>query len=271
MTNAPARTEPQVSSDRTHGPEPILELRGVAKRFGPLEVVRGVDLAVRPGETVVIIGESGAGKSVLLKLMIGLLRPDTGQILFHGRRIDNLPERELVEVRKRMGFVFQMGALFDSLSAAENVAFPLREHTDYDEATIQRIAAEKLRLVGLESIGAKKPTELSGGQRKRVSIARALALDPEVVFFDEPTTGLDPVRADIMDELAIKLKRDLHVTEVVVTHDMKSAMKVADRIVMLWQGRFIADGPPEQFREPTDERVRQFVEGKASAEDLRAL
>lgn len=271
MADDSARAEQQGLPGKMDGVSPILELRGVAKRFGPLEVVRGVDLAVRPGETVVIIGESGAGKSVLLKLMVGLLKPDTGQILFHGRRIDNLPERELIEVRKRMGFVFQMGALFDSLSAAENVAFPLREHTDYDEAAIRQIAAEKLRLVGLQAIEAKKPTELSGGQRKRVSIARALALEPEVLFFDEPTTGLDPVRADIMDELTIRLKRDLQVTEVVVTHDMKSAFKVADRIVMLWQGRFIAEGPPEQFHEPTDPRVRQFVEGKASQKDLQAL
>ena len=271
MAENSQKSQPQSSvADESSG-TPIIELRGVSKHFGPLEVLGGVDLAIPAGQTITIIGESGTGKSVLLKLIIGLLRPDAGEVYFNGRRIDNLPERDLVEIRKQMGFVFQMGALFDSLSAAENVAFPLREHTSYDNTTIDRIVQDKLRLVGLEEVGPKKPAELSGGQRKRVAISRALALDPQVVFFDEPTTGLDPMRADVMDTLVTKMTKDLNVTAVIVTHDMKSTFKVTDRIVMLWQGKFIADGPPEQFRNSTDERIRQFVEGKASQEDLQAL
>jgi len=249
----------------------MLELRDVYKSFGALEVLRGVQLIVEPGKTLVILGASGSGKSVTLKLLIGLLKPDRGEVYFHGRRIDPLPERELVEIRARMGFVFQMGALFDSLTVGENVAFPLREHTDYDEAKIRQIVRMKLRSVGLEGIEGKMPTELSGGQRKRVAIARAMATDPEVLFLDEPTTGLDPVRADVMNELMIRLRRDLGMTEVVVTHDMTSAFKVADRMVMLYEGRIIADGVPDDFRRSKDERVIQFVEGKASQADLAAL
>jgi len=267
MTNNTSNhTGTAVPQDQT-----ILELRNVRKSFGTLQVLRGVNLKIWRGQTVVIVGESGAGKSVLLKLMIGLLRPDSGEIFFKGTRIDNLPERKLIEFRRRMGFVFQMGALFDSLTAGENVAFPLREHTDYDEETISRIVKEKLKLVGLEDVEHKRPSELSGGQRKRVALARALALDPEVIFFDEPTTGLDPMRADVINELILKLKTELRVTAVVVTHDMTSAFKIADRIVMLWQGDFIADAPPEQFRHASDERVRMFVEGRASQDDLAAL
>jgi len=267
MTNNTSNhTGTAVPQDQT-----ILELRNVRKSFGTLQVLRGVNLKIWRGQTVVIVGESGAGKSVLLKLMIGLLRPDSGEIFFKGTRIDNLPERKLIEFRRRMGFVFQMGALFDSLTAGENVAFPLREHTDYDKETISRIVKEKLKLVGLEDVEHKRPSELSGGQRKRVALARALALDPEVIFFDEPTTGLDPMRADVINELILKLKTELKVTAVVVTHDMTSAFKIADRIVMLWQGDFIADAPPEQFRHASDERVRMFVEGRASQDDLAAL
>lgn len=251
--------------------EPVLEMRNVHKRFGPLEVLRGVDLAIEPKRTLVILGASGSGKSVALKLLIGLLRPDAGQVLFHGQRIDTLSDADLVNIRSRIGFVFQMGALFDSLSVAENVAFPLREHTDYDNDRIEQIVQEKLRSVGLEGIGPKFPTQISGGQRKRVAIARALATDPEVVFLDEPTTGLDPVRADVMNELVIKLRDELHVTAVVVTHDMTSAFKISDRMVMLHEGKLIIDGSPEDIRRSEDPRVVQFVEGKASPEDLEAI
>jgi phospholipid/cholesterol/gamma-HCH transport system ATP-binding protein len=259
---------PAAAADRA---VPIFEMRGVYKSFGPLQVLRGVDLAVQAGESLVILGGSGSGKSVTLKILIGLLRPDRGEVYFHGRRIDNLPERELVQIRRRIGFVFQMGALFDSMSVAENVAFPLREHSDYEEEKIQQIVLEKLRSVGLEDTAGKYPTEISGGQRKRVAIARALATDPEVVFLDEPTTGLDPIRADVMNELVIKLRDDLHVTVVAVTHDMTSAFKIAERMVMLYDGQLIIDGTPEQVRRSTDPRVREFVEGRASFEDMEAI
>jgi len=249
----------------------VLEMRGVHKSFGALQVLRGVDLAVRTGESLVILGGSGSGKSVTLKILIGLLRPDRGEVYFHGRRIDNLSEAELVKVRRRIGFVFQMGALFDSITVAENVAFPLREHSEYDEEQIQRIVQEKLRSVGLEDTAGKYPAEISGGQRKRVAVARALATDPEVVLLDEPTTGLDPIRADLMNELVIKLRDELHVTIVAVTHDMTSAFKIARRMVMLYDGRVIINGTPEEIRRSTDPRVRAFVEGRASFEDMEAI
>ncbi len=251
--------------------EPILELHGVYKRFGPLEVLKGIDLAIAPGKTLVILGASGSGKSVMLKILIGLLKPDRGEVCFHGRRIDDLREHDLVDARGRMGFVFQMGALFDSLSVTENIAFPLREQRNLSDAEIERIVRDKLRSVGLDRLGPEFPTQISGGQRKRVAIARALVTDPEVVFFDEPTTGLDPIRADVMNELVIKLRNELHVTAVVVTHDMASAYKIADRIVMLHEGRLIFDGTAEQIRSSADQRVRDFVEGRASASDLETI
>ncbi len=260
------------SSQEAQGGRPsVLELRNVYKSFGALDVLCGVDLAVEEARTLVILGASGSGKSVTLKILIGLLKPNRGEVFFHGRRIDSLSERDLVKIRTRIGFVFQMGALFDSLDVGENVAFALREHTDYGEDKIRSIVHEKLRLVGLEGVESKMPVDLSGGQRKRVAIARALATDPEVVFFDEPTTGLDPVRADVMNELILKLRQDLNVTQVVVTHDMHSAFKVADRLVMLYDGKLIIDGTAEQIRRSKDERVSQFVEGKASREDIEAL
>lgn len=249
----------------------MLELRNVHKSFGRLKVLRGVSLAIEAGKTLVTLGASGSGKSVMLKILIGLLKPDSGEVYFHGERIDNRPETELVKIRTKIGFVFQMGALFDSLTVGENVAFAMREHTGYNDEKIRQVVAQKLQSIGLGGIESKMPVELSGGQRKRVAIARALATDPEVVFFDEPTTGLDPVRADVMNELVIKLRNDLRMTEVVVTHDMNSAFKIADRIVMLYEGKLIADGTPDQIRQSKDERVIQFIEGKASESDLQAI
>lgn len=241
----------------------IIELRNVHKRFGPLVVLRGVDLRLERGKTTVVIGESGTGKSVLLKNIMGLIRPDAGEIYFEGRRVDTLRPREWVEVRKQFGFLFQMGALFDSFTAAQNVGFPLAEHTDYSDEEIERIANEKLAMVGLHGVGYKRPAELSGGQRKRVALARAIALNPKVILYDEPTTGLDPLRSDTINDLIIKLKDELQVTSVVVTHDMTSAFKVGDRILMLHQGQFIADGTPDDYRNSTDPRVRRFVTGDA--------
>ena len=238
-------------------------MRDVSKRFGALEVLRGVDLKLRRGETTVVIGESGTGKSVLLKHMMGLLRPDGGQVWVAGERVDQLREKQWVAVRRRFGFLFQMGALFDSMTAGENIAFPLIEHTKQTPAETDRVVAEKLDLVGLNGIQSKRPAELSGGQRKRVALARAIALAPEIILYDEPTTGLDPIRADTINDLILKLKQELNVTSVVVTHDMTSAFKVADRILMLHQGNFIADGTPDDFHDADDPRVRRFVQGDA--------
>lgn len=256
---------------RASDPEPIVELRDVHKRFGALTVLAGVNLSFARGMTTVVIGESGTGKSVLLKHIVGLLRPDAGEVYFHGERIDHRSEEALVPIRRRMGLLFQMGALFDSMTVAENIAFPIQEHTDRSEAEMAATVAAKLRMVGLDGLQSRRPGELSGGQRKRVALARAIALDPEVVLYDEPTTGLDPVRADVINELILKLKRELHVTSVVVTHDMTSAYKVGDRIVMLHGGRIIADGPPDWIRRCEDAQVRRFVDGQADPDDLAAL
>ncbi len=254
-----------------NGNQSVIELVNVHKRFGPVEVLAGVSLQLERRQTTVIIGESGVGKSVLLKHVVGLLRPDAGEVYFRGRRIDNLGDKELVGVRRHFGFLFQLGALFDSMTAGENVAFPLWEHTNYSQERIEQIVAEKLHMVGLDGIRSKRPAELSGGQRKRVALARAIALEPEVILYDEPTTGLDPVRADVINELILKLKRELDVTSVIVTHDMASAYKVADRIVMLHECQFIADGTPEEIRHSRDARVQRFVKGQASQQELRAL
>lgn len=249
----------------------IIELLGVRKRFGRQIVLDGVCLKLRAGETNVIIGQSGAGKSVVLKHVVGLLKPDDGQVLFKSQRIDDLPERSLAKLRRHFGFLFQLSALFDSLTVGANVAFPLTQQTKKSKAEIEQAVAQKLRMVGLDGVQAKMPSELSGGQKKRVALARAIALDPTVILYDEPTTGLDPVRADVINELILKLKRELHVTSIVVTHDMASAFKVADRIIMLHEGKFIFDGSGDEIRHCDDDRVRRFIEGRATDEQLRSL
>ena len=249
----------------------LIEFRKVSKRFGRQVVLDRIDLQVPQGQSLVIIGASGSGKSVMLKHMVVLLRPDSGEVWFDGRRIDNLPERKLDSIRVQFGFLFQMGALFDSMSVEDNVAFPLVEHTDKRPEEISRIVDEKLRMVGLRDVRKKMPAELSGGQRKRVALARAIALDPRAILYDEPTTGLDPIRADVINELILKLKRELKVTSVVVTHDMHSAFKVGDRIVMLHEGHFIFDGTPREIRESTHPIVQKFVTGEAGEEELAGL
>ncbi len=250
---------------------PLLRLVDVHKRFDELVVLDGIDLTLRRGETTVIIGESGAGKSVILKHMVRLLKPDKGAVYYADTRIDNLPERMLVPIRSRFGFLFQQSALFDSMTVGDNVAFPIRQHTRQSDEEIERTTREKLETVGLDGIQSKWPAELSGGQKKRVALARAIALDPELVFYDEPTTGLDPPRADEINELIRKLQREIGVTSVVVTHDMVSARKVADRILMLYEGKFIFDGTPDETMKTTDPRVRCFVEGKCADDVLQSL
>src|SRR5687768_5245805 len=249
----------------------LIELKDVHKRFGRLIVLAGVDLFIEAGESVVVIGASGSGKSVMLKHIVGLLRPDRGEVWFDGQRIDTLPEKTLMTVRERFGFLFQMGALFDSMTVEENVGFPLVEHTKLGPEEIHDRVLHKLTMVGLPTVGKKMPAELSGGQRKRVALARAIALEPDVILYDEPTTGLDPIRSDVINELILKLKRELSVTSIVVTHDMQSAFKVGDRIVMLHEGRIIFDGTPQEIQQSEHPVVRRFVLGEASDEELATL
>jgi phospholipid/cholesterol/gamma-HCH transport system ATP-binding protein len=249
----------------------LIELKHIFKRFGWLEVLNDISLEIEAGKCLVIIGASGSGKSVMLKNIVGLLKPDYGEVWFSGHRIDDLPQRALMKVRQRFGFLFQQGALFDSINVAQNVAFPLVEHTSKKPHEIAEIVKQKLRMVGLPDVANKMPAELSGGQRKRVALARAIALDPEVILYDEPTTGLDPIRSDVINELILKLQHELHVTSIVVTHDMNSAFKVADRIVMLFEGKLIFDGTAEEVRNTDNDQVKRFVLGEASLQELQTL
>jgi phospholipid/cholesterol/gamma-HCH transport system ATP-binding protein len=249
----------------------LIELRNITKRFGPNLVLNNVSLSVEEGQSLVIIGASGSGKSVMLKHIVGLLKPDLGQVWFDGARIDTLSERRLQPIRTQIGFLFQMGALFDSATVFDNIAFPVREHTRKSDAEVKEIVQEKLRRVGLPGIEKKMPAELSGGQRKRVGLARAIALDPRVILYDEPTTGLDPVRSDVINQLILKLQRELNVTSVTVTHDMASAFKIGDRIVMLHEGKLIIDGAPAQIQASDNPIIRHFITGEASQAELASL
>lgn len=240
-----------------------IECRGLWKGFGRKSVLRGLDLVVNPGETVVVIGQSGTGKSVLLKHIVGLINPDRGSIFVDGVDITKLNRKKLFELRKRFGMVFQGAALFDSYTVDENVGLALREHTDLPDEEVKQIAEEKLRMVGLEGIGDKNPAELSGGMKKRVGFARAIAMDPKCVLYDEPTTGLDPINADVINNLIVKLSDELHITSIVVTHDLASAYKVGDRIVMLHEGKVMFEGTPDEVKETRHPIVRQFIEGRA--------
>lgn len=239
----------------------LFEIRGLTKSFGELAVLVDLNLSIPVGKTTVIIGPSGCGKTVLLKHLIVLLRPDSGVVFFDEKRIDNMPESQLLQVRKRFGFLFQAGALFDSQTVGQNVAFALLEHTDHSMEKINELVHEKLEMVGLAHLKDRFPAQLSGGQQKRIALARAIAFSPEVILYDEPTTGLDPIRADIINELILKMQSKLKVTSVVVTHDMASAYKIADRIIMLDKGHIIADGSVEDIREHSSSLVQNFIQG----------
>ena len=257
----------------------VIQLRDLSMRFRTQHVLRSIDLTIHRGETVCVIGESGCGKTVLLKLIIGLLHPSRGSVWFDKVDVNRVGGKELIKLRLRFGFLFQMAALFDSLTVYDNIAFGLREHHLCGEDRIRTIVAERLQEVGLSSgLERKKPAELSGGQRKRVGLARALALDPEVMLYDEPTTGLDPVMSDVINELILQAQQNKKTTGVVVTHDMKTVTKVADRVVMLYplsrlgpsESQILFDGPPEALNSAPDPRVRQFVRGEAG-ERLREM
>jgi phospholipid/cholesterol/gamma-HCH transport system ATP-binding protein len=244
-------------------PETVIQLRGVWKRLGKREVLRGVDLDVTRGESVVIIGRSGTGKSVLLKHVVGLIRPDRGEVKVMGLEVDALTERELLELRETMGMLFQGGALFDSMSVGENVGLALREHTPLPDAQIEMVVKEKLGLVGLDGVQEMRPSSLSGGMKKRAALARALALNPKIMLYDEPTTGLDPITADLINRLIRRLQERLTISSITVTHDMRSAYHIADRIAMLHEGRIHAVGTPAEIQASKDPIMRQFIEGSS--------
>jgi phospholipid/cholesterol/gamma-HCH transport system ATP-binding protein len=257
----------------------LIEVRQVSMRFRYQQVLRDIDLTIQRGETVCIIGESGCGKTVMLKLLIGLLRPSQGSVWFDSRDVASLGGKELVKMRLRFGFLFQMAALFDSLTVFDNVAFGLREHHFCDESHVRQIVTERLHEVGLPpEVESKKPAELSGGQRKRVGLARALAIGPEVMLYDEPTTGLDPIMSDVINELILQTQQSMKTTGVVVTHDMKTVTKVADRVIMLYplarlgphDSQILYDGPAADLERSPDPRVGQFVRGEAG-ERLREM
>lgn len=233
------------------------------KSFNSKKVLQGVDLEVKKGESMVVIGGSGSGKSVLIKHIIGILTPDSGKVVIDDVDITSLKEGELNEIRKKFGMLFQGAALFDSLSVWENVGFGLRQHRGMKDNEIRAIASEKLGMVGLAGIENLMPSDLSGGMRKRVGLARAIAMDPEILLYDEPTTGIDPIMADVINDLIIEMREKLKVTSIAITHDMVSAYKIADRIAMLYMGKIVSVGTPEEIKNSDNAIVRQFITGSA--------
>ncbi|MDA8175259.1 MAG: ABC transporter ATP-binding protein [Nitrospiraceae bacterium] len=240
----------------------MIEITGLTKSFGPNQVLRGVNLTVQTGDSMVVIGGSGSGKSVLIKHIIGLLRPDAGMVLIDGTDISTLKDKELYEIRRKFGMLFQGAALFDSMSVWENVGFALLR-SGMREREAKVVAMEKLRLVGLKDVEDKMPSELSGGMRKRVGLARAIAHNPEILLYDEPTTGLDPILADSINELIIRMREKMKVTSVAITHDMHSAYRIADRIAMLFEGRIVLEGTPDEIKNTSNDLVKQFITGSA--------
>jgi len=241
---------------------PIIEIKNLHKSYEGFQVLAGVNLGIQRGETITILGGSGTGKSVLLKLIAGLEKPDEGAIRIDKKDIIPLTEQELVPIRRKIGMLFQGAALFDSLSAGENVAYPIREHFRIPEGEIQRIVREKLRLVGLDGVEDKMPAELSGGMKKRVGLARAIAIDPEIILYDEPTTGLDPANTQRINQLIVELQRALKVTSIVVTHDLASAYVVTDRLALLHKGQIAMVGTKEEFKASAIREAQDFIAKK---------
>jgi phospholipid/cholesterol/gamma-HCH transport system ATP-binding protein len=242
----------------------MIELLDVHKSFGANHVLKGVNLKINKGESVVVIGGSGSGKSVLLKHIICLLKPDKGTVMVDGFELPRLDEKDLNEVRKKFGMLFQSSALFDSMKVWANVGFGLRQHTRLTQSEIKEIAVQKLKMVGLVGVEDVMPSELSGGMRKRVGLARAIAMEPEILLYDEPTTGLDPIMADAINDLIIEMREKLNVTSIAITHDMKSSYKIADRIAMLYNGVIIGVGSSDDIKNTSDPVIKQFITGSAS-------
>lgn len=243
---------------------PVIKIENLSRAFGSKRVLNGISLTIDKGESLVIIGQSGCGKSVLLKHLNRLLKPDSGAVYIHDKDISLMPSEELFELRKTIGMLFQSAALLDSLTVGENVGLGLREGWKYSKSEISDMVRDKLELVGLANTENLYPSDLSGGMRKRVGLARAIATNPEILLYDEPTTGLDPITSDIINNLMIELRERLKVTSIAVTHDMTSAYKIADRIVMLYNGKIEFEGTPEQVRNSGNEIVSQFINGRAT-------
>ena len=258
MTTRPAGRTLEVSV-----PTPVISVQHVDKTLGGKQVLRDLSIDVERGESFVIVGGSGQGKSVTLKHIIGLMRPDRGRIVIDGEDIGAMKPVELNRFRRKFGMSFQEGALFDSMSVFENIAFPLRRHTKMTEPEIRARVEECLEQVHLHGVETKRPSELSGGMRRRVGFARAISLKPEILLFDEPTTGLDPVISDVIAELIVEMDKTLNTTTVSITHDMRVAFKIADRVAMLHKGHIVEEGTPEEFQSSTNPMVQQFIEGRA--------
>ncbi len=252
-----------MAANDSQAPAPacMLDVRHLRKRFGPKTVLEDVSFTVERGTICVVMGGSGSGKSTVLRHLIGAYKPDNGEIYLDGEEITHLDERALQQVRRKFGMLFQGGALLNSLTVGENVALPIRHHTELPEETIEIMVKLKLELVGLRDAEHLKPSEISGGMQKRVSLARAIALDPKIVFYDEPSAGLDPIVTGVIDKLMIDLTGKMHITSLVVTHDMQSAFRIADKMIMLHRGRIVAAGTPDEIRESPDPLVQQFITG----------
>ena len=258
----------QTGFDRLQG---MIEVQYLRKTFKTQTVLDGVSFKIENGESVAIIGRSGGGKSVLLKHLIGLMQPDSGEVLIDGESIVGMSERQLLRVRRKFGMLFQGSALFDSMTVAENVAFGLRRHEHLTEKEIEKKVCYALEMVDLPGIQNKQPAELSGGMKKRVGLARAIVYEPQIVLYDEPTTGLDPIVSDSIDELMVAVRDRLHVTTVVVTHDMRSARRLGQHVIMLYRGKIHANGPPDEIFNSQDPIIRQFVDGVADPRETLIL
>lgn len=244
-------------------PKILISVKNLRKNFGPRTIINGISLDIYEGETLVVMGGSGCGKSTFLRHLIGSLKPDSGEVWMFGKDIAKAGDDEMDDIRKKFGMLFQSGALFDSMTVGENIALPLREHTKLDENVIGIIVKMKLELVGLRGFENLMPAQLSGGMKKRVGLARAIVMDPKIIFYDEPTAGLDPVMTGVVDKLTIDLTKKLQITSVVVTHDMNSVFRIADRIVMLHKGDIVQIGTPDEIRHSKNPLVRQFITGEA--------